>query len=48
MLNKKNLESKIKNHKDILNKANLKKVVIDSSYPDYIIKNKNKLKKWIA
>ncbi len=30
-LNKKNLENKIKNHKDILNnKANLIKVVIDS------------------
>jgi len=48
-LNKKNLESKIKNHKHILNnKAYLKKVVIDSTYPHYIIKNKNKLKKWIV
>jgi len=48
-LNKKNLEKKIKNYKDIFNnKVNLKKVLIDSTYPHYIIKNKKKLKKWIV
>ena len=48
-LNKKNLETKIKNYKDLFdNKVNLKKVLIDSTYPHYIVKNKKKFKKWIV
>jgi beta-1,4-mannosyl-glycoprotein beta-1,4-N-acetylglucosaminyltransferase len=48
-LNKSNLKKKIKNYKDIFNnKIKLKKINIDNTYPDYINKNKKKLRKWIA
>ena len=48
-INKKNLSSKIKNYKDIFNnKVNLEKILIDNTYPHYIVKNKKKFKKWIV
>ena len=48
-INKKNLASKIKNYKDIFNnKVNLEKIIIDNTYPYYIVKNKKKFKKWIV
>ncbi len=52
--NKENLTSedairkKIEKGQDIFERGfNLKKVEIDSSFPDYIVKNQDKLKKWI-
>ena len=48
-INKKKLASKIKNYKDIFNnKVNLEKILIDNTYPYYIMKNKKKFRKWIA
>jgi beta-1,4-mannosyl-glycoprotein beta-1,4-N-acetylglucosaminyltransferase len=48
-INKKNLASKIKNYKDIFNnKVNLEKIIIDNTYPQYIVTNKKKFKKWIV
>jgi beta-1,4-mannosyl-glycoprotein beta-1,4-N-acetylglucosaminyltransferase len=47
--NKKNLRSKVKSYKDIFdNNIILKKTNLEDSYPEYIIKNKKKFKKWIV
>ena len=42
------IEAKIKEGKDIFNRGfNLKKINIDCSFPDYIVKNQDLLKDWI-
>jgi len=47
--NKKNLRSKVKSYKDIFdNNISLKKINLEDSYPQYIIKNKKKFKEWIV
>ena len=39
---------KMEKGKDVFERGhNLKKVEIDSSFPKYILQNKDKLKKWI-
>ncbi len=44
----KNIESKIKSNTDIFGRnINLKKVKIDASFPDFIIKNQKHLSNWI-
>ena len=46
--NKENIKEKIKMEKDIFNrKISYQKVKIDSSFPNYIVENKEKLKDWI-
>tara|TARA_B100000959_G_scaffold255476_1_gene287876 strand:- start:157 stop:696 length:540 start_codon:yes stop_codon:yes gene_type:complete len=43
-----NIEEKIKLQKDIFNRdISYSKVEIDNSFPEYIVKNKEKLKDWI-
>jgi len=47
--NKKNIQDKIKLRKNIFDLGfAYKKVQIDNSFPDYIFKNRDKLKDWIA
>ncbi len=47
-IDKKNIEEKISMGKDIFDRGTVyKKVEIDDSFPQYIIDNKEKLKKWI-
>ena len=47
-LNIKNIEEKILENKDIFGRdTELNKIVIDESFPEYIVKNKDKLSKWI-
>ena len=47
-INIKNIENRIKNNEDVFNRGfNLKKINIDETFPDYIIKNKQKLTDWI-
>ena len=47
--NKRNLESKIKNYKDLFdNNISLKKITLGNSFPKYLIKNKKKFKEWIV
>ena len=47
--NKKNLRSRVKNYKDLFDdNVNLKKITLDSSYPEYIIKNKKQFNEWIV
>ncbi len=47
-LNEKNIEEKISKNKDIFGRdTELKKVNIDDNFPEYILKNKDKLSKWI-
>ena len=47
--NIKNIQKKIKEFKDLFDRnMRLKKVNINKSYPQYILHNKNKLKRWIA
>ena len=44
-----NIKLKIEKEEDIFDRGyKIKKVEIDSSFPKYIFKNKEKLKKWIA
>ena len=46
--NEKHIEEKILNNEDIFGRGNkLKKINLDDSYPDYIIKNKDKFFNWI-
>ena len=46
--NEKHIEEKILNNEDIFGRGNkLKKINLDHSYPDYIIKNKDKFFNWI-
>ncbi len=46
--NKKTIEKKILNGEDIFNRNfKFKKIEIDSSFPEYILKNINKYKEWI-
>ena len=46
--NKWTKKNKIKKGQDIFERGhNLRKVEIDSSFPKYILQNKDKLKKWI-
>ncbi len=48
IINLENIYSKIQNGQDIFDRGyNLKKVELDSTFPDYILKNREKLKKWI-
>tara|TARA_B100000963_G_scaffold236476_1_gene206710 strand:- start:8082 stop:8897 length:816 start_codon:yes stop_codon:yes gene_type:complete len=45
----KNIENKISNNKDLFNRdIKYKSVEIDSSFPNYIYKNKSKFKDWIV
>jgi len=47
-LNKKKINEKLKNLKDLFNdKVVLKKIKIDNGFPSYILRNKKKLNKWI-
>jgi beta-1,4-mannosyl-glycoprotein beta-1,4-N-acetylglucosaminyltransferase len=47
-MNEKKIEEKILKNEDIFNrKITLKKVELDSNYPNYILENKNKFLKWI-
>jgi beta-1,4-mannosyl-glycoprotein beta-1,4-N-acetylglucosaminyltransferase len=47
--NGKNLRSKVENYKDLFDENfSLKKINLDTSYPEYIIKNKKKFKEWIV
>ena len=49
IVNEKNIELKIDQGEDVLGRGyKIKKIEIDSSYPEYIINNKDKLKNWIA
>ena len=46
--NEENIKLKISKGQDIFERGHsLKKIEIDSSFPDYVLKNKEKLKKWI-
>ena len=47
-INEKNIEEKIINNEDIFGRGiKLKKINIDCSFPDYIVKNQDLLKDWI-
>ena len=47
-VNEKNIEEKILKNEDIFGRGiTLKKIELDSSYPNYILKNKEKFLKWI-
>jgi beta-1,4-mannosyl-glycoprotein beta-1,4-N-acetylglucosaminyltransferase len=47
-LNEKNIEEKILQNKDIFGRDKiLKKVELDSSFPEYILQNTDKFKKWV-
>ena len=47
-LNEKSVEEKILKNEDIFGRNNeLKKIDIDNSFPEYIVKNRDKLSKWI-
>ena len=47
--NEENIRIKIESGQDIFNRGyDLKKVEVDSTFPGYILENKNKLKKWIV
>ena len=49
IVSEKNIELKISQGEDVLGRGyKIKKIEIDSSYPKYIINNKDKLKNWIA
>ena len=49
IVNEKNIELRINRGEDVLGRGyKIKKIEIDSSYPGYIVKNKDKLKNWIA
>jgi len=44
----KNIKEKINNQKDLFNrKHKYEKVKINNSFPEYILKNQDKLKDWI-
>ena len=48
-VNEKNIEEKILKNQDIFGRGiTLKKIELDSSYPNYILKNKEKFSKWIV
>ena len=47
-MNENTIKKKILNNEDIFNRGfRLKKIEMDSSYPEYILKNKEKYSKWI-
>jgi beta-1,4-mannosyl-glycoprotein beta-1,4-N-acetylglucosaminyltransferase len=47
--NKKNLRNKVKNYQDLFDDSIfLKKINVNSSYPEYIVRNKKKFKNWIV
>ena len=47
--NEENIKLKIERGQDIFDRGySLKKVEVDSTFPGYILKNKDKLKKWIV
>jgi beta-1,4-mannosyl-glycoprotein beta-1,4-N-acetylglucosaminyltransferase len=47
-ISEKNIEEKILRNEDIFGRGtNLKKIILDSSYPKYIYENKDKFLKWI-
>ena len=49
IVNEDSIESKINQGKDIFDRGYiLKKVEFDSTFPKYILKNRDKFKKWIA
>ena len=37
------IENRIKNHKDVFSDTLLKRIEIDDTFPDYIVKNKKKI-----
>ena len=47
-LNEKYIEKKILSNEDIFGRGtNLEKIAIDNSYPEYIVRNKEKFSNWI-
>ena len=47
-INEKNIEEKILNNEDIFGRdIKLKKIDIDNTYPEYILRNKDKYSDWI-
>ena len=49
IIDEKKIKEKIKNSEDIFNRGfKLKNIAIDSSLPDYITHNKDRLKNWIV
>ena len=49
IINEENIKQKILKNMDIFNRGfELKKILIDSSFPEYIIQNQKNLKDWIA
>ena len=49
IVNEENIKNKIERGQDIFDRGyGLKKVEVDSTFPEYILKNKDKLKKWIV
>jgi len=42
------IENRIKNHKDVFSDTLLKRIEIDDTFPDYIVKNKKKFEKFIV
>ena len=49
IINEDNIKLKIQQGKDIFDRGYiLKKVEVDSTFPKYILKNRDKFKKWIA
>ena len=49
IINEENIKLKIEKGQDVFDRGyDLKKVEIDSTFPDYILKNKDELKKWIV
>ena len=46
--NEEKIKQKIRDNKDIFDRGfKLKKIAIDKSFPDYIVKNQGRLKDWI-
>ena len=48
-INLENIHSKIQKEQDIFDRGHdLKRVELDSTFPDYILDNKEKFKKWLV
>ena len=49
IINEENIRTKIEKGEDIFEREHkIKKIEMDSSFPEYILKNKDKLKDWIV
>ena len=49
IINEENIKTKIEKGEDIFEREHkIKKIEMDSSFPEYILKNKDKLKDWIV